>query len=136
MNTIRYKTNTFDLTLIPQPKYKIDQIVYFIDDNEIISNCYINKIKPKTEVVFSGTCLEHESELEYRLSDESYNEYFDGYWIEETQLFDSIESAKEALKKQLESQLKGIHIKVSNYNRTHEGYMRDIENLEKKINDL
>lgn len=136
MKPTTYKTNTFDLTLIPQPKYKIDQNVYFIDSSEIISGCYINKIKLKTEVVFSGEHLEHESELEYRLSDESHGEYFDGYWIEENKLFDSIETAKETLKKQLESQLKGIQVNISTYDRTRERLTRDIENLQKKIESL
>lgn len=138
MKPTTHKTNTFDTSLIPQPKYKIDQDVYFIDDNEIISGCYIDKIKLKTEVVFSGQHLEHESDIEYRLSDENNRENFDfdGYWMDENHLFNSIETAKEALKKQLESQLKGIHIKVYNYNRTHESYMREIETLEKKIESL
>lgn len=135
MKPTTHKSNTFDTSLIPQPKYKIDQDVYILLDGDIRGSYTIYKIKLNVELEFTGSHLRVDSEnFVYYLTHNTLST--NDVYVDESEIFDSIESAKEALKKQLESQLKDIHKKVSNYDRTYEIYMREIETLEKKIESL
>lgn len=105
MNHTTYNTINFDTSFIPNPKYQIDQAVYVVNNFILPCKCYINNIQLNSEINFSGVKLSVKYEIEYLLTSDCTSE-FDNIYVDESNIYESEELAKEAVKKILKKFVK------------------------------